>query len=175
MATINSKKLLMQILLTILIISVLNPLIFADSGSSKSGNGSSSGSSSAGGVISPVTVNIDSLITKEKGTSIKQLYLKTLITANKEPLPPLKEYICIYGFNNQLKSTAVIDVQTYGDNITTNLTGSFDIKEDYVKIFVWDDNMIPYCKVQSTLLNDISRTVIPASAPGWGGDSRNGS
>lgn len=121
--------------------------------------------SSIPGLTSPVTTEIMSITTKGLGTTVTQLYVNTQLTANKDSLPELKEYICILSTDNQLKATIVVDAQIDGNSVSTRITGSFDISTDYIRIFVWDDNMKPYSNGINMPLKDITRS-IPATSGG---------
>lgn len=174
MATRILKKLLAQFLLIIFIIDALTPLTFANSGSSSGGCGGTCGSISApiSGLTFPVTTEIISITTNGLGTTVNQLSVNTRITVNKDSLPKLKEYICIFGRNHQLKAVVITNAKTDGSSTATQIIGSFDISSDYIKILVWDDNMMPYSKETTIQLKDIPRSIpAPSGGGGWDGGS----
>lgn len=154
------------------IIIILSPIfislpVWADSGSS-SGGGWASGGSISIGYVYPVTTEVISISTKESGTEVNQLIVNTRLTVNKENLPELKEYICIFGNDNKLKAVAISNIKIDENKQTMQIIGSFNIANDYIKIFVWDDNMKPYNKGINMYLKDIPRS-IPSPSHGGGG------
>ena len=113
-----------------------------------------------------VSTDIIEVMTDESGTDISKLYITTVI--NNENISDLNGYICVYGRDNRLKSVAIINAKVGDTKETTKIIGSFNTKEDYIKLLVWDNNMIPYSIGTATPLFNISRKISSPSAPGRG-------
>ena len=111
-----------------------------------------------------VRADIIEVMTDETGTDISKLYITTVIY--NENISDLNGYICVYGRDNRLKSVAIINAEVGDTKETTKITGLFDVKEDYIKLLVWDNNMIPYSVGKATPLYNISRKISSPSAPG---------
>ena len=93
--------------------------------------------------------------------------IETSVHADAEQLSNLKEYICIFGADNKLKSIAIVKPKT--DITVTTIKGNFDTKTDYIRIFLWDDNLQPYSDGKPTLLKNIKHTPRHYDGSGWGG------
>ena len=73
----------------------------------------------------------------------------------------------IVGADNKLKSISIAKPKT--DITVTTITGNFDKKTDYIRIFLWDDNLKPYSDGKPTLLQNIKHTPRHYDGSGWGG------
>lgn len=118
-----------------------------------------------------VSADIIEVMTDESGTDISKLYITTVIY--NENISDLNGYICVYGRDNRLKSVAIANAQIGENRTISKIIGSFNTKEDYIKLLVWDNNMIPYSVGKATPLYNIYRKISSPSAPGRGGDSVN--
>lgn len=109
------------------------------------------------------------------GTPIRTMYVQTIITTDTKPIPDFKEYICIFGADNRLKS--VTKIKPTADVTKTFIKVDYDIDEDYIRLFLWDDDMKPYSDGEPIPLKYIKKTTIHvdgAMSGGYGSGSISG-